>query len=117
MLACFDVRQLLATQFGVADLSAGAVDCLVTVLVRDGTLADILREAVLQGTDPAVAAGRLTGSITDGLRRCLTPDELGRLRSARVDRLIRRGGVALVGRSARPGPQSVTPRRDDAGHG
>jgi hypothetical protein len=83
VLACFDVRQLLATRFGVADLSAGAVDCLVTVLVRDGTLADILREAVLQGTDPAVAAGRLTGSITDGLRRCLTPDELGRLRLAR----------------------------------
>jgi hypothetical protein len=80
VLACLDLRRLFSDPFGGAvDLPIPAVECIVSALDREGTLVDILRQAVLEGTDPALAAPRLVGSISNALHRCLSPDELDRL--------------------------------------
>jgi hypothetical protein len=80
VVGCLDLRQVLVDQVGVTlGLSAADKSCLADRVADDGTLIDVVRRAVVDGTDPAGSEQTLTAPMYKALTACLSPEQLARL--------------------------------------
>jgi hypothetical protein len=83
LIGCIDLNELLAQQLGPSlGLPPSAIGCVTARLAADGTLADMLRQAVVNGADPA-RADSLTSPMMAALGLCLTPEQLRQLTAGR----------------------------------
>lgn len=80
LLGCIDLNQLLVKQMGDSlGLPPAALACVAKKLTDDGTLGRLLRQAVVNGTDPAASESALAGPMVAALSACLSPADLAKL--------------------------------------
>jgi hypothetical protein len=80
LIGCIDLNELIVDQLGPSlGLPPESLGCVAKRLADDGTLANVLRQVVVGGTDSNGADAALTTPMLAALDNCLSADQLRKL--------------------------------------